>query len=190
MKVILASSSPRRFQLLTTLGFEVLVMVPDVDEVQLAGESPQDMVVRLARLKANSVKTELNLSDLPIIAADTIVCLGDLVLGKPKNNNDAIEMLTRLSGKEHTVITGYAVKMRQHEKVGYEASKVFFRELSEAEILAYVRCGESLDKAGAYAIQGAGASLIDEVKGNYTNVIGLPVNKILTVLKDMTKADL
>lgn len=193
-QVFLASSSPRRLQLLQALGFEVQVIVPDVDETQLAEELPADMVVRLAKNKANAARIkeqkqskekQINPIDLPIIAADTIVCLKDIVLGKPQDQDDAIRILHLLSGKMHRVVTGYAVKKGEQEKIGFVTTEVTFRELTEEQILTYVQTGEPLDKAGAYGIQGLGACLIDHINGSYTNVIGLPVNEVLKALGNL-----
>jgi len=185
-EVILASSSPRRLQLLQSLGLSVQSFSPDVDESPLTAESPRDMVIRLARLKANAVNV---LPHIPVIGADTTVCFETHVLGKPKDKEEAVRILTLLSGQEHEVLTGYAVKLGSHEEVGCETTKVSFRKLSQDEILAYIQTGEPFDKAGAYGIQGWGASLIDQVKGSYTNVMGLPLKEIQAVLRRVLNLD-
>lgn len=181
MHILLASSSPRRLELLKAVGLKVKTIAPDVLEVQLKGESPTEMVGRLAKLKADTVYTKTP-TQLPIVAADTIVCLEGMVLGKPLDKIDAVRTLKMLSGKEHEVITGYIVRKEADEIMGIVTTKVSFRTLKETEIYSYIETGEPLDKAGAYAIQGAGASLVDHITGNYTNVIGLPVNEILKAL--------
>lgn len=186
MRIVLASESPRRLQLLQSIGFEVIVVPPKVIEEPLIGEGPKDMVLRLAQLKANAIYTVPGLPEgLPIIAADTIVCLDQIVLGKPKDNKDAARMLKMLSGRVHEVITGSIVKIGSNEKLISVTTEVSFRVLSEAQIDYYVKTGESLDKAGAYGIQGIAASLTDQIKGSYTNVMGLPVNEILQALKEL-----
>lgn len=180
--IILASGSPRRLQLLQGLGFEVEVMVPHVDETPLADENPYDMVLRLASLKANAISLPVHRLDYPIIAADTTVFCDNRILGKPADEQDAINMLHFLSGKEQAVITGYAVKERQGVRVGHVSTRIRFRILSRTEITRYVSTGECFDKAGAYGIQGFGAGLISTITGSYTNVVGLPLDEILLAL--------
>jgi septum formation protein len=179
MKIILASTSPRRLSLLQGLGFEIVSKAPNIDETQLPNEKPVEMVQRLAKLKIEALNIK---TDVPIIGADTIVSLDHIVLGKPKDVADAIRMLTLLSGQTHEVITGYAVKKDQHEYIGYVSTFVTFRTLSEREIMHYIEIDKPFDKAGAYAIQTAGASLTNHIKGSYTNIIGLPINEVLIAL--------
>ncbi len=181
-QVILASTSPRRYQLLHSLGFEIEIFAPNVDETPLESEKPDHMVMRLAKLKANAVVSN---SKLPIIAADTTVCLGTEMFGKPTDLQDAVRMLSTLSGKEHQVLTGYAVRLGIKEIVNYVTTTVSFRALSLDEIEAYVHTGEPLDKAGSYGIQGLGACLIDHLQGSYTNVMGLPLKEILASLSEL-----
>lgn len=182
MRLILASSSPRRFQLLSNLGFEVLVIAPEVDETPLVEEGPYDMVLRLAKLKADAIIRPSDCLDCPIVAADTIVYCDNQILGKPIDEQHAITTLNFLSGKEQQVITGYAVRQGQRERLGSVSTRIRFRTLSQQEIMNYIATGEHLDKAGAYGIQGCGAGLIKSFMGNYTNVIGLPLDEILSAL--------
>lgn len=189
--IILASSSPRRLHLLQALGFHVHTLNPNVDETPLKGEKPKELVLRLAKLKLDAIEAEDSFNrfkgfevNIPIIAADTIVCLGDQIFGKPENAEEAVRVLKILSGQEHLVITGYCIKKGASEKMGVVETRVSFRKLREEEILAYVATKEPLDKAGSYAIQGNGASLIDHVQGSYTNVLGLPITEILACLQD------
>lgn len=182
MHVILVSGSPRCLQLLQSLGFEVQVMLPDVDEMPLVGEDPYDMVVRLATLKVNAIHLPLDCMDYPMIAADTTVYCDNCILGKPVDEQDAIRILHFLSGKEQEVITGYAVKQGEKMCVGSVSTRIRFRNLSQLEIMHYVATGECFDKAGAYGIQGFGAALIASIIGSYTNVVGLPLDEVLMAL--------
>lgn len=186
MSLILASSSPRRLQLLGGLGYVVQVIVPDVDETQWEGESPYDMVVRLAKLKANAVILPEDCLNFPVVAADTTVYCDNVILGKPRDLEDAVRILQFLSGKDQKVITGYAVKKGKHENVGAVTTHIRFRVLSQTEIIRYVETGECLDKAGAYGIQGLGAGFVSTFTGSYTNVIGLPLDEILVALDGVT----
>jgi septum formation protein len=179
MKFILASSSPRRRQLLECLGYETRVFSPSVDEVAHGEAIP---VARLnARMKAQSVFESQGLEGADVlIGADTIVVLENRILGKPTDLDDARLMLARLSGHTHQVVTalcliGHGGLRREFHVV----TEVSFRNLSKNEIDSYVQCHECLDKAGAYGVQGAGAALIKETKGSITNVIGLPVEELL-----------
>jgi septum formation protein len=148
------------------------------------------MVTRLAKMKAESIQIDEkigNMASIPIIAADTIVCIDDHILGKPKDETDAIRMLELLSNKTHEVVTGYTVKLGMKEKVNSVITKVSFRELSLEQIKAYVKTKEPLDKAGSYGIQGFGASLIDQIQGSYSNVVGLPIKELLSSLQEISR---
>lgn len=184
MRILLASSSPRRIELLKTLGFDLLIIAPDLDETVLEGETAEQMVCRLAKQKARTVWNK-GPKNLPIVAADTTICVDKHILGKPEDKDDAFRMLKMLSGNTHDVITGYAVKKNQTEEIGLVKTKVTFRELTDEEILSYVETGEPLNKAGAYAIQGAGASLIENITGCISNVIGLPITEVLASLSSI-----
>ncbi len=180
-KITLASASPRRRDLLTRCGLDLDVRPPDVDERQIEGEAPRAMAIRLARDKAAEVAVTLAEPAI-VVAADTIVVLDGEVLGKPADEADARAMLRRLSGRTHTVITGFAV----HGALGMTAdaveTDVTFRHLSDDLIAWYVATGEPLDKAGSYGIQEIGVMLVAEIQGSYTNVVGLPLVEVLDAI--------
>jgi len=176
--LILASASPRRRELLSTLGLDFEVQVPDVDETLLPGESAKQYVERLAKMKAEAVSATNSI----VIAADTIVVRDDVILGKPKDAEDAQKMLKSLSGRSHEVITGVCVQNTVGCIVFSVGTIVAFRVLDEKEIVMYVKSGEPLDKAGAYAIQGNAASMVSSIEGSYTNVVGLPLSAIYKTL--------
>lgn len=182
-KIILASSSPRRQELLKQIGLRFEVKVNDVDETIPAGMPPHQAVCELACRKAKGI-TELDPGTI-VIGADTIVVHGDRILGKPTDRADAVETLRSLSGSEHLVITGFCVTEAATGKVvkANETTRVFFRRLTDAEIKAYVESGESMDKAGSYGIQGLGALLVEKIDGCYFNVVGLPISHLSQVLK-------
>ena len=174
--IILASGSPRRKSLLESLGVSFTVYSPDVDENMLPGETPSDLCARLSVMKA-----EAGLREYPsgtIIAADTMVVIGDEVLGKPANRTEAARMLRELSGKVHEVITGLTVIHDGNTLTSTVHTFVKFRELSDDEISAYIKTGEPDDKAGGYAVQGKGSLLIERINGDYYNVVGLPLFRL------------
>ena len=179
-KLILASGSPRRSEILTSVGWEFEKQVADIDETELPNEKPDDYVRRLAREKARAVA--VNYADALVLGADTIVVIDENIIGKPKDLSDAKRMLEMLSGKWHEVLTGIAiVKVSANErrvKSGVQKTRVKFAELSGAEISYLVEKGEPLDKAGAYAVQAQAALFIEEINGDYWNVVGLPVNLV------------
>ncbi len=172
-RLVLASSSPRRRELLALLGLRFEIRPADIDETPWPGEEARAYVSRLARAKAELLVGE----DELVLAADTVVVLGQDLLGKPDGPEEASRMLARLSGREHVVATGVALAHgasgRRAETV--EISRVRMAELNRDDIDWYVRSGEPLDRAGSYAIQGLGALFVEEVQGNYTNVVGLPL---------------
>lgn len=168
-RVILASASPRRREILVAAGFEVEVIPANVDESQLPDENPAAYVLRLARAKAAAVAGET------VLGADTTVVLGDDVLGKPRDGAEAADMLRRLAGRGHEVLSGFCLRRSGREIARVERTLVWMAELSDAEIAAYVASGEPMDKAGAYAIQGLAARFIPRIEGSYANVVGLPV---------------
>ena len=176
MKIILASGSPRRRELLKSLGLEFNVYKPDVDESMIDGESPSELCARLSRLKAHAGAEKF--PDALVIAADTIVVIDGVILGKPKDRHDAFMMLKSLQGKWHEVITGITVCMKEKFITHAEHTRVKFRELSDSEIHAYVSTGECDDKAGAYAVQGYGSLLVERIEGDYFNVVGLPLCRL------------
>lgn len=181
-KIILASQSPRRRQLLEQMGITGFVICPAQGEEDMGAHLPPDRLSEaLALAKAREVAAQAGPEDM-IIAADTIVTLDHQVLGKPHSREEAVSMLETLSGRHHVVYTGLAV-LRGGETVSdHEGTEVRFRPLSREEIEAYVATGEPMDKAGAYGIQGRGALLVEGIVGDYFNVMGLPVCKLGQIL--------
>ena len=181
--LVLASTSPRRRWLLEKLGRPFDVLAPDVAEIASAGEAPDAFAQRMAEEKAADVAARR--AEAWILAADTVVALDSEVLGKPANAPDATRMLRALAGRAHTVFTGVALLMPGGDLAEHLviATPVVFRALSDTEIGAYLATGEPFDRAGAYAIQGEGAHLIDRVDGSYTNVIGLPLPEVAAWLR-------
>ena len=174
--LILASGSPRRRELLSSAGVSFEVRPADVDESVRPGEAPRAYAVRVATDKANAVAGPL------VLAADTVVALGDDVLGKPRDVEDARRTLERLSGRTHRVFTAVVLSNAGRVKSRLVSTEVTFRVLTVADIDRYVSTGEPMDKAGAYGIQGLGGALVDRVRGSYTNVIGLPLRETLALL--------
>lgn len=183
MRVLLASRSPRRRELLLAAGVQVEVRAPDVDEAPAPDEPPAAMVMRLAIEKAGTVRTR----DAVVVAADTAVVLDGAALGKPVDHEHAVGMLGCLSGRRHEVLTGFCVQRGRERLATVVTTEVWFRELSQAEIVGYVATGEPLDKAGAYGIQGVGGALIDRLKGSYTNVVGLPLAEVLAAIREVQR---
>ena len=182
-KIILASGSPRRKELLEQIGVRFEVISPDVDETPPVGIFPEDAAKILAERKCEAVAFQH--PDAFVIAADTIVLLKNSILGKPETPERARDMLWDLSGRQHRVITGVAFQCNEtgFNKSISVASKVFFSELSLDLIERYVASGEPLDKAGGYGVQGLGAALIKRVDGSYWNVVGLPLSEVVEVLR-------
>ena len=170
--LVLASESPRRRELLALAGFDFIVRARPVAEIRAPGESPVDYVRRLAREKARAAQKS---SDEILLGADTVVVLGERVLEKPADANDARSMLRALSGREHVVITGVCLLQGDRQIVDSESTRVRFVEWSDREIDDYVSTGEPMDKAGAYAIQGRASKFVDRIEGCYFNVMGLPL---------------
>ena len=183
-KLILASSSPRRRELLHGAHFDFTVRAPDVDETALPGETADACTQRLALAKARVVAERLA-DGACVLAADTLVVVDDTVLGKPRDTEEAIAMLLRLEGRSHRVLTGYAVLCPSDgtETSGVAESVVTMRPVSPAEALAYAESGEPLDKAGAYALQGEGAQFVTHIEGSRSNVIGLPLEIVTPILE-------
>lgn len=178
----LASTSPRRRELLQQLGLSFSVLKIAVDESRLAGESPEQYVGRLAQEKARAGLAEVD--DGIVVAADTTVVLGNDELGKPATEADAVAMWTRLSGREHRVLTGVAVGRGADVRVQVVATCVRFRDILAEEMHAYWVSGEPADKAGGYAIQGRGAVFVTGIEGSYSNVVGLPLAETAALLAD------
>ncbi|MBM3345288.1 MAG: septum formation inhibitor Maf [Betaproteobacteria bacterium] len=196
--VYLASRSPRRRELLTQIGigFEMLLLregndrAPDVDETPRPGEPPDHYVMRVSRDKAAMGwrrLVERRLPRLPVLAADTTVCLGDRILGKPADRAEAATMLAALSGREHRVLTAVAIQFDAFLETAVSESVVRFDALDEAMIAAYVATGEPMDKAGAYGIQGRAAAFIAELRGSFSGVMGLPLYETATLLRHLRK---
>ena len=176
-KIILASGSPRRKEILTAVGWPFEAITAGIDETRRADEKPLDYVQRLAREKAEAVADKLE-SGL-VLGADTTVVVGDELLEKPAADDDARRMLQLLSGKWHEVLTGVAlVRVGGQTMVDYERTRVRFVEMSEAEIDWYVSTGEPKGKAGAYGIQGKAALFIEQIEGDYFNIVGLPIRLV------------
>ncbi|NCB16451.1 MAG: septum formation protein Maf, partial [Synergistales bacterium] len=176
IELVLASGSPRRRELLSSLGWAFTVLVPSVDESLLPGESPGEAVKRLSREKAETVAKER--PGRFVVAADTVVALGNRILGKPCSREEALEMLTLLNGRTHSVFTGVTVVSPGGTETAAERTDVVFRDLPAEALRAYAASGEGDDKAGAYAIQGLGALLVDSIRGDYFNVVGLPLCRL------------
>lgn len=180
--LVLASGSPRRQELLSDLGLDFNVHPSPLDEpAPGTDEPPLNYVLRMAEMKTRDVAKEY--VGMTVIGADTSVVLGRRIMGKPKSKLDALEMLTALSGETHQVITGFCIVLpdgtRQSEAV---STDVDMRVSTEDELMAYIETGEPMDKAGAYAIQGVGTFLVTGIRGSYTNVVGLPVARVLEML--------
>ena len=158
---------------MSELGLNFKVIKPDVNEQILPDEEPEKLCERLAKIKCEAVSK--NFLNSLVIAADTIVVIDNKILGKPKDFNNAVEMLETLQGREHEVMTGLALSLNNKLISSFERTRVKFRALSHEQVLAYANSGECMDKAGAYAIQGKGSLLIEEIHGDYFNVVGLPV---------------
>jgi septum formation protein len=193
-KIYLASRSPRRRELLKQIGvaFEVLVLRDhpgrsvDVDESQQPGEGPDEYVRRVCRMKVDAGWERVlqrRLRQFPVLAADTVVCVDDIILGKPPDPAHAAKMLRLLSGREHRVLTAVALKLADRVELTVSESRVRFTEISQADIEAYVASGEASDKAGAYGIQGRAGAFITELHGSYSGVMGLPLYETTQLLK-------
>lgn len=176
-QIYLASQSPRRSELLAQIGVHHLLISTEVDETPKAKEKPADYVLRLALEKAEAGRdASRNITPLPILAADTSVIIDDKILGKPKNRDEALEMMTLLSGRTHSVLTGVALAdIDKETRCCLSISSVTFRNVSPQEATAYWQSGEPADKAGGYGIQGMGALFITRLEGSFSGVMGLPL---------------
>ncbi len=171
-KIVLASKSPRRKEILEKAGYDIEIRVQNADETLPDGISPDKAVEMLAEIKATAVKREKNET---VVGADTVVALDGEIFGKPKDENDAFLMLKRLSGREHEVLTGVCIVKDNNKTVFSEKSSVRFKNLSDEEIYNYIKSGEPMDKAGAYGIQGLGGEFASIVSGSFFNVMGFPI---------------
>lgn len=178
-RLILASSSPRRQELLSRMGLEFIVFSPDVDEALFG--SPEEVVSQLAERKALAAAERFK-EDV-VLAADTLVSINGESLGKPQDDQDAARMLRLLSGVWHQVHTGVCVISDGRKLLDHVVTQVLFTRLNETEIADYVKSGEPFGKAGAYAIQGIASMYVEEIRGSYTNVVGLPTSKVRELLK-------
>lgn len=186
MKLILASASPRRAEILHDAGFSFHVMSSAVDETPFPEESPEDMVQRLADAKAELVAARAVGPGI-VIAADTVVTLDGQIFGKPRSSDDARRMLEKLSGRTHSVLTGVTlIRLPDAERRSFvESTLVHFAQLSAEDITRYLASGEPHDKAGAYAIQGLGGRFIPRIEGDYFNVVGLPLARVTQALAEL-----
>ena len=173
VQIILASASPRRKELLDQINVSYQVYPVDLDETPWPDEAPLDYVQRVAAEKSAACKAQLN-TEIPVLAADTAVILGSVIMGKPKDKADAMAMLTQLSGKTHQVYSAISLRGREHGQA-VSITEVTFRCLTEQEILDYWHSGEPADKAGSYAIQGRGGVFVESIKGSFSGVVGLPL---------------
>lgn len=204
-QIVLASASPRRKVLLESLGFSVKSVPAGIEEVLLPDESAENYVKRLARDKVLSVVHRIRTTQYDqaparpgrrregeealrwVVGADTVVVSGERVFEKPKDNLEAFEMLSELAGRSHVVLTGFCIFDMRKEKEGIQAVRtdVRFKNMTKNEIEKYISVGESMDKAGAYAVQGVGAYLVENLHGSYTNVVGLPLCQVVQMMQEM-----
>lgn len=187
---ILASKSPRRIEILGRYNLEIKTIESGIIEDQTYYKNPEQLAMAMAFEKAMNIAKDYPSSI--VLAADTIVALGNKALGKPKDLNEAEKMLKDLSGKEHRVITAYSIICLEEKIkiVEYKKTKVWFKTLGDETINKYLRTNEYIDKAGAYAIQGFGTVLIEKIEGDYENVVGLPISSISDLLKDVFNIEL
>ena len=183
MSIVLASASPRRQELLRKAGITFRVHPAEIDETPRRDEPAQPFAERMAREKAGAIRHRFPEEEF-ILGADTVVVVDNLILGKPQDAADAVRMLRLLSGREHQVITGVCVSTPDMENVRSEITTVHFCAMTEDDIRSYIATGEPMDKAGAYAIQGSAARWILKVEGDYNNVVGLPLDLVLRMLRD------
>lgn len=192
-KIILASKSPRREYILKLIGFNPIVKVSNCDESKIKETSPQKLVKILSRLKAQTVVQECEKGDV-IVAADTVVSIDGIILGKPKDKKDADKMLKEIAGRDHVVYTGVTVAKIGEKKTKYktfcEKTVVTIDELSQKEIDEYIASGEPMDKAGAYGIQGLFAKHVPKIKGDFFTVMGLPASRVYKTIKEIEEEDL
>ena len=180
--LILASQSPRRKQLLEQVQIPFSIVSSQIEEKMNHELSPEELVLSLAAQKAEAVYRDHE--DHVVLAADTIVVIDGRVLGKPNSAEEAVHMLKRLSGQTHHVLTGVSIFGQNRNVCFFEKAEVTFFPLTDEEILAYVRSGEPSDKAGAYGIQGLGATLVEKISGDYFTIVGLPIARVVRVLKN------
>lgn len=188
VRLVLASASPRRAQLLNEAGYDFDVAPADIDERRFEEEDPRRYVVRVAHTKAAAVAAAF--PKRVVLGADTVVLIDDLVFGKPTNRAEAKRMLVRLSGRSHDVLTGVVLMRDGHFLEGLELTHVTFASLADSWIEWYVSTGEPADKAGAYAAQGIGSRFVERIDGSYTNVVGLPIALVARLLGQLEAEDI
>ena len=190
MKIVLASGSPRRKEILENMNLKFDIIKSEIEETTLESESPEDLVKRLSYEKAHDIATRNR--DSIVIGADTVVVLDNNVLGKPKDKEDAFNMLKKMSGREHDVITGISILCLDSKKeiIDFCVSKVKFKNLSDEDIYSYIATGECMDKAGSYGIQGLGGLLVEYIKGDYFNIVGFPISSASEILKNNFNIDI
>ncbi|MDI1242599.1 MAG: Maf family protein [bacterium] len=184
-KLVLASGSPRRAEILNSVGWDFEKAIPDVDESIVPGESPEDYVQRLAVEKAQAVSSSYR--DRLVLAADTTVVIEGQIIGKPVDLADARRMIAMLAGNWHAVLTGVSVSRNGSTNVGMQSTRVKFASMSDAEIDFLVEQGDPLDKAGGYAVQAQAALFIEGIEGDYWNVVGLPISLVYRLVADVNK---
>lgn len=190
--IVLASASPRRRELLASVGIQFQIIPSNIDEIQQPDEKPEDFVLRLSQEKAAEVAQRSTVSGRWFIGSDTIVLCDDQILGKPDSREDSASMLRMLSGRSHHVISGYAILDRNSNQWIRRCitTEVTFRTLTDREIDGYIASGEPADKAGSYAIQGLGAFMVTTINGSYSSVVGLPLAQIIDDLQQLDAFDL
>jgi septum formation protein len=184
MKIILASKSPRRREILETMGVSFEIDVADVDESVSDDFSPVEAVCEISKRKAQRI-AERHGEDEIVISADTVVVIDGKIIGKPKDKEDAFCILKNLSGRTHEVYTGFTVSGNGKTKTDFEVTKVHFKELCDDDIRRYIATGEPMDKAGAYGIQQKGNLFVDYIHGDYYNVVGFPISKICVTILEL-----
>ena len=184
MRIVLASGSPRRKELLEMVGIKDFIVIPDTsEEIITPGQTPEQTVCEIALKKAQNVSLLCKKDDL-IIAADTLVYIDNEAIAKPENKTDAAQMLRKLSGQSHTVYTGIALLKESRHITQTEKTDVYFRELTDEEIFTYIETGEPMDKAGAYGAQGKASVFVKRIEGDFFNVMGLPLCSLSIMLKN------
>jgi septum formation protein len=183
MKIVLASASPRRKELLQLIGLNPVIIIPDIDETPRPAEAIEDFLERVTMAKGIAAYKKNLFSNL-LVSADTIVLLGDSLIGKPGDREDAFRMLNRLSGQRHEVLTGISLMYQGETRFEISRTAVYFRELAETEINFYLDHEDFLDKAGAYAIQGRAAIFVERIEGCFFNVMGFPLNLFYRMIKE------
>lgn len=185
MKVILASKSPRRKDILDVMGVDFTIDVADVDESVDASLSPVEAVCEISKRKAEAVLERHRGEDCIVISADTVVVIDGRIIGKPKDETDAFNIIKSLSARTHEVYTGFTVCSEDKSKTDFEVTKVHFKELQDDDIRRYIATGEPMDKAGAYGIQQKGNLFVEYIHGDYYNVVGFPISKICVTIRNL-----